>query len=190
METDKTEGEVIDTTNDTGEGESENESDFVKVSKEEYEKLNQTLGSLKRENKDLKKPKDTTQDTSKSNQNEPKDNSLLQKSYLRSAGIIDSEEVQLALDTAKKWGVEVDSLVDDEDWKLKLEKVRTSKANVAATTKVRGGNGNAGAKASADTYIQRGTPPTAAEVPNRKERVAIVKKMIADSKDGSKFYNE
>jgi hypothetical protein len=38
-----------------GEGE---DSNFVKVSKEEYDKTLSTLGSLKREIKDLKRPKE------------------------------------------------------------------------------------------------------------------------------------
>jgi len=40
--------------NEEGEG---NEPEVVKVPKADYDKLNQTLGSLKRELKDLKKPK-------------------------------------------------------------------------------------------------------------------------------------
>src|SRR3990167_2934055 len=125
-----------DTQNDAGEGE---QVETIAIPKSDYEKLNQTLGSLKRELKDLKKPKEEPKETSTTNK--PGENELLQKAYensqkalLRSANIIAEDEVELALTTAKKWDVSIDKLVDDEDFKIKLEKLRTSKANVVATS--------------------------------------------------------
>lgn len=175
---------VVDTSNNEGEA-NENESDFVKVSKSEYEKLNQTLGSLKRENKDYKKKfeeSDKPKETSKTNQ--PDDNRLLEKAFLRSAQITAEEEVELALSTAKKWDMSIDKLVDDDDFKIKLEKMRTQKSNELATSalKERGGTGKSSAKEDPAYWISKGTPPMPTDIPDRKVRAKILKAMMAEKK--------
>lgn len=169
-----------------GEGNQEG-GEMVSVSKADYDKLNQTLGSLKRENKDLKKPKEEVKETPKTNQ---PDNSLLEKAYLRSAGINDPDEVKLALDTAKKWGVSIDSLVDDDDFKIKLEKVRTQKSNELATSGIKGGAGTSQAKNTPEYWIAKGTTPSATDVPDRKTRVKIAKAFMANAKSSKTFYND
>lgn len=169
-----------------GEG-SHVESETIAIPKSDYEKLNQTLGSLKRELKDLKKPKEEVKDAPKTNQ---PDNSLLEKAYLRSAGINDADEVKLALDTAKKWGVSIDALVDDDDFKIKLEKVRTQKSNELATSGVKGGAGTSQAKNTPEYWIAKGAPPTATDVPDRKARVKIAKAFMANAKNSKTFYND
>ncbi len=185
MITDETIEAGADTGEDGGEGK-ETGSENITLSKADYDKLNQTLGSLKRELKDFKKPKEEPKETP---QTKP-DLGLLQKSYLRAAGISDSEEVELALSTAKKWGVEVDALVDDEDFKAKLDKLRTNKANLAATSNIKGGKGTQESKNTPEFYIARGTPPSATEVPDRKTRAKIARAMIENTKSGKKFYND
>ena len=51
-----------------GEGGQGTEDNIIKLSKEDYDKLQNDLGSLKRENKQLKKPKeDSKEETPKSN---------------------------------------------------------------------------------------------------------------------------
>lgn len=171
---------AVDTTNNEGEV-NENENDFVKVSKSEYEKLNQTLGSLKRENKDFKKKFEEVErpkETPKSNQ--PDDNRLLEKAFLRSAQIMSEDEVELALSTAKKWDMSLDKLVDDEDFKIKLDKLRTQKSNELATSalKERGGTGKSSAKEDSAYWISKGVPPTPNEVADRKVRGKIIKDML------------
>lgn len=178
---------VVDLDNE-GEGASEGADDVVTVKKGDYEKLNQTLGSLKRELKDLKKPKEETKETPTTNKSQ--DNSLVEKTYLRAAGITDKEEVELALSTAKKWGVSIDEVVDDEDFKVKLDKVRTQKSNAIATAGVKSGTSGTQAKNTAEYWIAKGTPPTPSDVADRKTRSAIINKMMAQEKSGSKFYNE
>jgi hypothetical protein len=163
----------------------------VSLSKSEYEELLETrasFGSLKREFKDLKKSLET-KETSQTKNTAP-DISLLQKSFLRSAGITDQEEVELALSTAKKWGVEVDALVDDNDFKIKLEKVRTNKSNALAASNVNGGSGSSQAKNTAEYWIAKGAPPSADQVPDRKVRAQIARAMISNAKNSKKFYNE
>jgi hypothetical protein len=115
---------------------------------------------------------------------------LIQKTYLRAASITEPDEVKLALDTAKKWDMPLDQLVDDEDFKEKLGKLRTEKANDLATSGVSGGPAAKGATQTPEFYISRGTPPTPAEVPDRKTRVAIVKAMTGASKNRKTFYND
>lgn len=185
MDTDTTtETEV---TSGTGDGEGSVEAEILSVPKQEYDKLNQTLGALKRELKDLKKPKEAPVETP---QTKPEDNSLVQKSYLRAAGVTHPEDVELALSTAKKWGMEVDALVDDEDFKIRLERQQTARANELATKDVRSGQGSQEAKTKPEFWMAKGTPPTAADVPNRKDRAAIARAMLADAKTGKKFYND
>lgn len=186
METEKTEGEV-DTTNNEGEGESTAET--ITISKMDWEKSQQTIGSMKRELKDLKKPKETPTETPQ--QTKPDDNRLLEKAFLRSAQITNEEEVELALSTAKKWDLSIDKLVDDEDFKVKLDKLRIQKANEVAVSNVRGGGGKPSAKESVEYWVAKGTPPSPADVPDRKTRVAIVKALMANTKGtGKKFYND
>ena len=116
---------------------------------------------------------------------------LLEKAFLRSAGISEKDEVDEALKTAKKWGMTVDELVDDEDWKIKLDKFRTSKSNATATSRVRGDKGSGTSTKDTPAYwIAKGTPPTPDQVPDRAVRTKIALAMMADKKNGKKFYNE
>src|SRR3990167_524530 len=122
---------------------------------------------------------------------EPTDTGLLQKSFLRAAGISDAEEVELALSTAKKWGVEVDTLVDDDNFKTTLAKNRTTKPNSLATSNIRGGAGETQAKNPPEYWISKGAPPSKTDVPDRKTRATIVRAMMKNaSTDGKKFYND
>lgn len=181
---------VADTNNNEGGGEESN-ADTIAVAKADYEKLNQTLGSLKRELKDLKKAKEETKDVSKETTTaKPDSNNLIEKAFLRSAQITAEDEVELALTTAKKWGVSVDKLVDDEDFKTKLDKLRTTKSNIAATSNIRGAAGTSQAKNTPEYWVAKGVPPTAADVPDRKVRAKIARAMMDSSKSGKKFYNE
>ncbi len=198
METETTEGAVLDTTNGTGEG--EQGADTIQISKAEFEKLNQTLGSLKRENKDLKKPKDTPTETPQTN---PKaDNNLLdelsrlraqnERNAFRSAGIEHSDDIELARQWADKWKMDVDEVLSDEDFKVKLERKQTARANVVATSNVRGSNGVSQAKNTPEFYIQRGSPPTREEIPDRSTRFKVARAFLDSQMGGSgaKFYNE
>src|SRR3990167_7006657 len=112
------------------------------------------------------------------------------KGYLRSAQITAEDEVELALTTAKKWDVSIDKLADDEDFKIKLEKLRTSKANIAATHNLKGGKGPSEAKNTPEYWIAKGVPPTPDQVPDRKTRATIARAMMENQKSGKKFNNE
>lgn len=168
------------------------EVETIAVSKSDYEKMNQTLGSLKRELKDLKKSKEEAKET-KETSAKPDENILvakLEKLALKTAGISHPEDMELARKTAKKWGVDIDEVITDEDFKVKLEKQQTSRANVEATSGVKGGAGSSNAKQSAAYWVAKGVPPTVADVPDRKTRATIVRAFMDSSKSSKKFYND
>ena len=166
------------------------------LSKTEYNELIETratLGSLKRELKDAKKAAEEATKTKDTPTKETKsdDYGLLQKGYLRMSGITAEDEVELALSTAKKWGVEVDKLIDDEDFQVKLKKVRDAKTNATATQGIKGETGSSQAKNTTEYWKAKGTPPTPADVPDRKLRQKIVSEMTNSARNkGTKFYNE
>jgi DNA gyrase/topoisomerase IV subunit A len=153
----------------------------------ELRKRDETLGSLKRELKDLKKAKDEPKETS----SKPEESDLLQKAFLRTADITAEDEVELALETSQKWDISVDKLVDDEDFQIKLEKLRTQKANEAATSNVKGGPGKGNAKETADYWIKKGTPPSRDDIPDAKQRRKISRAFLTANQGGGKtFYND
>ena len=171
------------------EGEGGQENSVVTLKKEEYAKLTETIGSMKRELKDLKKAKEETKETPKETKSD--DVGLLQKGYLRMSGITAEDEVELALSTAKKWGMEVDKIVDDEDFQVKLKRMRDTKSNTEATSNVRGGSGTSQAKNTPEFWKAKGTPPTPTEVPDTKLRRKIISEMMQSaSNKGTSFYNE
>lgn len=195
MNTDDNNQDGITTDNGNGEGNGQT-AEEIKLTKAEYEELvshKSTVGSLKRELKDLKKSLEGKgEGTTETHKTQQEEFGLLQKSYLRSAGITDPDEVELAKGLSKKWGMDIDVLVDDEDFKLKLDKIRTTKSNAKATN-VEGGNGSSGgAKNSVDYWSQKGELPTSKDVPDRKTRADIHREMAKRSRHGGggKFYNE
>lgn len=180
--------EVTIDLDNSGEGEASTET--VSISKSDYDKLNQTLGSLKRELKDLKKPKEETVVETPKNKETDSNNVLLEKAFLRSAQITNPEEVELTITTAKKWGMTVDQLVDDPDFQVKLDKFRTQKANELAVSGLKGGAGQSQAKNSPDYWIAKGVPPSPTDVPDRQTRAKIARAMMAEAKSSKTFYND
>lgn len=173
--------------------EGEGEAETLTISKKDYEKLNQDLGSLKRENKLLKKPKEEPSETSTPNQ-KPDDKLLqrMEKMALKTAGIDHSDDIELAQTTAKKWGMDLEDVLGDEDFKVKLEKQQSARTNLTATSNVKGGSGVSQAKNTPEYWKAKGQPPTPADVPDKTLRQKIVRSMRDDAKgDGKmKFYND
>lgn len=187
MSTDENNQDVVIDNTDNGEGGAGDE--MISLSKAEYEKLNQTLGGLKRENKELKKtpPKET--ETPK---NQPEEFGLLQKTYLRAAGLASEDEIELARDIQKKTGTDWDKLVEDEYFQSKLQKLRDGKANARATDVEGGNSSSSGAKNTPEYWIQKGSLPTEKDVSDRKTRASIARTMAERSRGGGggRFYNE
>lgn len=164
----------------------------ISLSKAEYDQLiadRASFGSLKREFKDLKKSLEKPVETP-TKETKTDEHGLLQKGYLRMAGISSEDEVEFALQIAKKWDMPVDKLVDDEDFKLKLDKLRTQKSNELATSNIKGSPGQSGAKNTPDYWIAKGAPPSRDDVPDRKARAKIARAMMAATKSNKQFYND
>ena len=180
---------MIDTNNQeeptTPEESGETEVETISIPKSDYEKLNQTIGSMKRELKDFKKSKEETVIETKTGTF-----GLLEKSYLRSAGVVGEEEMELAKSIQKKTGLDWDALVDDDYFKSKLDSFRAKKANELATSNIKGGQGESGAKYTPEYWLAKGVPPSREEVPDRKSRVKIARAFMTSTKSGKKFYND
>ena len=192
METEtKTEG-VADTTNSGVNSEANVNNETVSISKAEYDTLNQTLGSLKRELKDLKKVEkdpEKPQKTSKLSEAELA-NQRLEKLALRQANITHEDDIRLARETSKKWGVDIEDLILDPDFKSKLERQQSERDSIVATTNIRGNNSTSNAKNTADYWIAKGTPPTPADVPDRTTRQNIIGQMLSKKGSSKTFYND
>lgn len=173
------------TENGAGEGET-TQVETIQIPKSDYEKLNQTVGSLKRELKDLKKPKEEAPQTPQTN---PDEFGLLQKTFLRAAGVTSEAEMELAQKLQKETGMGWDKLVDSKYFKTELEELRTTQANAVATSNVRGNAATTQAKLSVDHWLQQGRPPTPADVPDAKTRQKIITQMMK-SGSGKVFYND
>lgn len=161
----------------------------IKLSKAEYDELvgnKATVGSLKRELKDLKKSLETRTETPEVKADEF---GLLQKTFLISAGVKDADEIEYAKSFQKKYNMDWDVMIQDDVFNSGLTKLRNTKENANATD-VTGGSGG-GVTKSADFFIAKGVPPTAKDIPDRKARVAIINQMMdAEKNGGGKFYNE
>lgn len=165
------------------------EPEVVSIPKSDYDKLNQTLGSLKREIKDLKKPKEEPKENF--NNSKPEEFGLLQRTFLRSAGVTSEDEIELARKIQKETNMDWSTLPDSKYFKSELEDLRTTKANTNATANVRGGQGTSETKSTPEYWQAKGVPPTAQDIPDRKTRAKIVRSFMANSRTGGKkFYND
>lgn len=177
---------------ESGAGEGESSIETISIPKGDYEKMNQTLGSLKRELKDLKKASDTKETPTKETKTE--ESALLQKierMSLRQAGITHADDVELAQKTAKKWGMDIDEVLSDEDFTAKLDRQRTARDNATATSGIKGGTGTQSSKNSPEYWIAKGTPPSATDVPDRKTRATIARALMKNAgTNGKTFYND
>ncbi len=189
METDKTET-AAPAEPGAGEGEKP-ESEVISIPKKDYETMNQTLGSLKRELKDLKKSQEAETPTKQTKTEESALSQQVESLTLQIAGITHQDDIELARATAKKWQMDIGKVLMDDDFKAKLEKQQTSRSNVEATTGIKGSGAPSEVKNSLAYWQAKGTPPTPSDIPDRKARQKIIREMIRKSgSDGIKFYNE
>lgn len=167
-----------------------------KLKADELQKKHREAGIRNRERTKALKDKVTELEklSSKPPIKEAKSNSdefgLLQKTYLRSAGVIEEDEIELAKNIQSKTGLDWDKLVDDDYFKTKLEGLRTSKTNVIATSNIRGGKGSE-TKNTPEYWIAKGEIPSREQIPDRTTRVKIARTMMANARtSGKKFYND
>lgn len=178
------------TEQNTGGGEGGSTSNIVTLSKEEYDKLITEHGSLKREKKEWTKAQ-----TSKTEETPQKTNSddpdKITRFGLRAVGYA-KDEIDLALATMKKWGLQdAEELIDDPDWTQKLERHRTQKSNEAAASNIKGDKSGGQAKDTPEYWLAKGAPPTPDQVPDRQARAKIARAFMAQGKNnGKKFHND
>lgn len=193
METDTT--TETDAVTETNEGEGGTQTDTLTIPKADYEKLNQTLGSLKREIKDLKKVQETSKETPEKNQKP--DDALLQRMEriaFKQHSVSHDDDIELTRKTAKKWNMDIEDVLEDEDFQVKLGKQQTARANVEATSGVKGSAGQTSSKAKAEHWIGKNTPPTDEDVIANKiprgELGKIARHFMVNKGSGKKFYND
>jgi chromosome segregation ATPase len=194
MPTDNNKQEVpVEPKSAEGEGTPKAETTDLASLRSEMSKLSETIGSLKRENKDYKKELEELRSTKDTNK--PKQDDLLvqklEKMSLRQAGITHADDIELAKATAKKWGMDIDDVLADEDFKVKLERQQTTRSNAQATSDIKGGGGQSQTKLSAAYWEKTGKPPSREDVPDRKARVKIHREMMKNAATSGKvFYND
>lgn len=180
---------------------------FTKLSDQNKRLLDlnrQLFERAKKAETDFKELRDNPPKPKKSEKPEPSDDKLLEKLdkiTLRAADITADDEVELAFGFKTRTGLEMDQILNDDIFQAKLEKLRTTKANAAATDKVKGdaGAASSGAKNTPQYWIDKmtrgpdGQPMFPEDLPNdRKLRAAIVEEITkkSDLTGGKKFYNE
>lgn len=180
--------EAVDSTNNGGEGEPQSES--ITLSKAEYEKMNQDLGSLKRELKEFKKPKDSDKTPEKTNNSDfSKDD--VEDLLMQVSGITKDSETALAKKLQKETNLPLKQLLNSKYFKTELEDLRTSEANAEASTGIKGDKQNSqGAKGTAEYWVAKGEYPTREQVSDPKVRTEIRKALVAKEKGKTGgFYN-
>lgn len=126
METDKTTEGEVDTTNHEGEGEATVEIETISIPKKDYDTLNQTLGSLKKEVKDLKKSTDKPkEETPQSKPTGELDDTQLD--YLDLKGITDDDDIAVIKSVMQKTGQTVRQALKDEYVVAKLKDLKVAR---------------------------------------------------------------
>lgn len=178
-----------ETQNNEEESEESNEStEDSKESKEESKDSDKDaeIAKLKRQ---LKRAK--SDNAPKNQKSDEKLEEKLNKLALKTEGIVEADEVELARKLQEETGKEMDDLLSSRYFKTELEALREEKANTEATSGVEGGSGQSSAKETAEYWLQKGTPPTPEDVPNKKKRREIVQEFIKQGNtQGKTFYND
>lgn len=164
------------------------------VSQAEYDKLNETIGSLKRDLKDAKKSNvpAKTETPEKTNTGDSELLGEVESLSMQVAGLTTTDEVKLATDLKEETGMPMKKLLASKYFKSELQDVRDKAANAEATTGVKGDkSGSSNIKQSADYWISKGESPTREQVPDRKVRAEIRKAFVDKEKGvgGGNFYN-
>lgn len=174
----------------------EEASNAITIPKEDYDRLNQTLGSLKREIKDLKGLKAEEKSSSKS---EPKlDEKLMErldKLALRAAGITEADEVELFNKWKGDTNRDSENIIENSTFRKELDELRTSRKNIQATSDIKGETGQSSAKEDPNYWVARATKDEKGkllfpeEMP--REMYSKVLELVVPSKKETKmkFYN-
>ncbi len=127
--------------------EEQEEVESVKVPKADYDKLNETVGSLKRELKDLKKPKES-QETPQ-NSNEP---DYAKLGFLNSVSVTHPDDQKIVIDEAKRLKLPLTDVLQMEHIKSKLATNNDTRVSQDGMPKGSGRKGGPG-KSTVDYYL-------------------------------------
>ena len=119
---------------------------------------------------------------------------LLELTFLKGEDIKSEDEIEFVKKELKEAGLTNDQLPKlfaNKYFKSQLDEFKTEKANIKATSGIKGGGGGGEkAKNTPEYWIAKGVPPTPDQVPDRQTRVKIARAMMNNEKSGKKFYNE
>jgi len=188
------------------------ENDDIDAIKEKFNSNTEKFGKMSEANKqlysrakkgegfELKEGKWVKKEEPKPTEKKPKEKEeksneeefgLVEKGYLRAAGITDADEIDLAKKLMVETGKELDVLIDSKYFKAELKDLQDAKATTKATSGVKGGTSNSKAIENPEYWIAKGVPPTPKDIPDRKARVKIHRAMMKNSATGGKkFYND
>lgn len=113
-----------------------------------------------------------------------------QKAFLKASGINGSDELALVKEFARRTGDSLDAIVEDDIFKAKLDRLRTTKENALAAESKGRGNTSTG-RDSADYWLAKlgPTDPVPADLP-RELREKVVAARRSQGKTTKMFYNE
>lgn len=122
----------------------------------------------------------------------------LDKLALKTAGITEADEVELFEKWRTETGREAESVIDNSIFVKELSELRTARANLAATSDVKGEAGESGARATPEYWIAKATKGNDGkllfpeETPKELYSKIVDTMMTKDSLDKNKlkFYNE
>lgn len=171
-------------------GEAAVDIETVSVPKKDYDKLNETVGSLKRELKDLRKAAEQPKNEPAAVSNDT--SSLVEKAFFNSAGIKDPDVQKLAKEMAKRTGEGLDVIVEDEVFKARAEKILNTKQNDAAAAgeQNRGTQGASGKDTPEYWLAKLGVNEQVPSDLPRALRQKIVAMRRDAAKNGKQFYND
>ncbi len=164
------------------------EVETISIPKADYDKLNQTLGSLKRENKDLKKPKETSVETTSTKETKTEGLGYAEKAFLVANGVKGADEIALVEKAMKSTGDSLESVLENDFFQGKLKSLRDGKAAIAATPS---GTRRSAQQPATDTVeywsekYATGTPIT--DIPDAMQIKVINAKIAKEKSSGSNF---
>lgn len=146
----------VEVAEETTEEETEEETDVITIPKSEWNKTQQTLGSLKREIKTYKKSTETSKETP--NTGELAESQL---EFLELKGVTDQDEIDIIAKFVAKTGQPVRQALRDDYVQSKLAALKADKAvkNATPGATKRGGNQQTDVAAAIARFEQTGELP-------------------------------
>lgn len=160
----------------------------VKALQKELADAKASIGSLKRDLKDALKTKEPVAEPQTNLTKEPSELDYGQKAFLKASGINGSDEIALVREFAKRTGDSLDSIVEDDIFKARLERLRTTKSNEVAAQSA--GRGNQSQDIVARELAKLGPNDSIPENLPRDVREKLVDLRRNKGSNAKQFYND